>query len=376
MSDMLIPQHLTPRGLAFAALSLLLPVALVPLAHAQGLSYDLTTSGTGMGRGSGDTATRVMTVAHGQFSNGNARLDVTQSPMVGGMMGQGTYMLASSSSSVSTFVDPSKREYFEIDRDDLARTGADLQKMTGGIAKTDVSDVAVTEESLGPGEPIDGYPTARYRITDTYTMSMSIMGHNSTSTKRSTTEIWVAPQLDGVMNPMGRQVPAAPGPMAALTAQLAQAYAKVGKGIVLRTRRTSLSEEPGGKQRTITMTTEISNIKRTAISPAVFVVPAGYLKAAALSTGLGALGAIGDSIKAARAAAGPQGEPRPSPTAQAGSAGTLETSNDAPSATPSGVADTVAAGAAHGALTGASHAAGDGAANKAKKAVGKLFGRP
>jgi len=378
MSDMMVAPRRVARRLARVAMGLLVPATIASVAHAQGLSYDMKTSGTGIGRGSSDTATRVMTAAHGQFSNGKARLDVTQSPMVGGMMGQGTYMLASSTSSVSTFVDPAKRQYFEIDRDDLAKTGAALQGMTSGLVKTDVSDVAVTEEALGPGEAIEGYATAKYRITDSYTMSMSIMGHNTRTTEHSTTDLWIAPKLDGIMNPMSRQAPAGvSGPMAALTTELTKAYAKIGKGIVLRTTRTSLSET-GGKQKTMTMTTEISNIKQMAIGPAVFVVPADYTKVEGLggqgaAGGLGALGAIGDSLKAARAAASQHGSQTAPPSGESAASGASGTTA---SPSPNATVDSARTGATQGAVNGAKQAGGDAAANQAKKVAGKLFGRP
>jgi hypothetical protein len=351
---------------------LLVPVALAALlalnplaaAQAQGFSYDMKTTGEQPGRGASASAgPHIMMAAHGQFANGNARLDFTQSPMPGGFMGQGTYMIVKSASSVSTFVDPAKREYYEIDRDDLTKTAAAAQQMTGGLVKTDVSDVAVTTEPLGSGEAIEGYATVKYRITDAYTMTMSIMGRTTKSTSHSTTDLWIAPQLDGIMNPMSRQAPAAPaGPMAALTTELTKAYAKIGKGVVLKTTRTSVSET-GSKATTSTMTTDVSNIKRTAINPTVFEVPAGYTKTAGLAGGLGMLNAIGDSLKAARAAAGKQG-------ATGGSSGSMA------EVSPGAVVDTVKAGAEQGALSSTKQAASDAAGTQAKKAIGKLFGRP
>jgi hypothetical protein len=341
-----------------AALVALLSLGLASTAGAQSLSYDMKTTGQGMGRASSPSETRVFMAAHGQFSNGNARLDFTESPMPGGMMGQGTYMIVKSESSVSTFVDPAKRQYYEIDRNDLAKTAAAAQQMTSGLVKTDVSGIAVTAEPLGPGEAIEGYATTKYRITDAYAMSISVMGRNSKTTEHSTTDLWIAPALDGVMNPMSRQAPpASGGSMDALTAELTKAYGKIGKGVVLRTARTSVSETDG-KTRTSTMTTEISNIKRASISPAVFTVPSDYTKTAGLQGGLGALGAIGDSLKAARVRADKAGGPATS------------------DASPGNLGDTVKSGMTQGASDGTKQATTDATKAGVTKAIGKLFGRP
>jgi hypothetical protein len=68
---------------------------------------------------------------------------------------------------------------------------------------------------------------------------------------------------------------------------------------VLKSVHTSESGSDG-KNRTTTVTMLISNVKRTAISPSVFEVPAGYTKVASLSDALSPMNGIADSLKAAR----------------------------------------------------------------------------
>jgi hypothetical protein len=248
---------------------------------AQGLSYDMSTTGSVPDQ-TGNVTTRNFMVAHGQFANGNSRIDVTQSMAPGGMMAQGTYMITSASKGTVTSVDPAKHQYTVINIAELGKAATDMQSALGGMAKTEFTDVKVGLEDLGAGEPLDGYATYKYRVTESYTMKMTIMGHTTNSPSQSTTDIWIAPQLDGLMDPNARPSASAPsGPMAELTTQLTAVYGKMRKGLPLKRVTTMLGGE-GAHEHTTTMTMTITNVKKSAISPSVFEVPAGYTKVAVM----------------------------------------------------------------------------------------------
>jgi hypothetical protein len=67
--------------------------------------------------------------------------------------------------------------------------------------------------------------------------------------------------------------------MAELTTQLTAAYGKMRKGLMLK--RVSTTEGgTGAHKHTTTVTTTITNVKKTAINPGVFEVPAGYKEVA------------------------------------------------------------------------------------------------
>ena len=335
--------HVTARAFAivlFGAVSL----------GAQGLSYDIRNTMTGVDPRSGSTMTRTTMAAHGQFAGGMSRLDVTESMSPpGGMMGSGTYMITKPAKGTTTIVDPAKREYMVLNPAELAKTAAGLQQAMGGLSKTEVSDITVNMEALGAGESIEGYSTLKYRLTQGFTMTVSVMGMKRGSTSHTTTEFWIAPQLDGAMNPTARPVAAsAPtGPMAELTTRLAQAYSTVRRGVVLKAIST-VESSGNGKSRTNTMTMTLTNVKRAAISPSVFEVPSDYTKAASPLDALAPLSAVGDSLNAARARSGGKGMP----------------------ATFGEVADSAKAGAKQGAV----EEARDGAKDKAKHAIGRMFG--
>lgn len=249
--------------------------------HAQGLSYDMSTTGTMPDRTGAITNQNFM-IAHGQFADGMSRLDVSTSLEPGGMMGAGTYMITSRSKGTITSVDPAKHQYTVIDIAELGKAAKDAQAAMGGISKTEIVDVKVGIEDLGAGEPLDGYATYKYKLTQSYTMNMTIMGHTISTPSQSTTDIWIAPQLDGLMDPNWHSLTGvATGPRAELTRQLSAAYAKMRKGLMLK----SVTTTEGGtaaRKRAMTMTTMITNVKKTAISRSVFEIPAGYTQVAIL----------------------------------------------------------------------------------------------
>ena len=264
-------------------------LAFVGSLGAQGLSYDMSTVGSGPDR-SGNITTRNFMTGHGQFAGGNSRIDVSESLSPGGMMSAGTYMITSASKGTVTSVDPAKRQYTVIDIAELGKSATEMQAALGGIAKTELADVNVAIEDLGPGEPLDGYSTYKYRISESFAMKMTVMGHTISTPSHSTTDVWVAPQLDGIMDPSARPAIANPtGPMAELTRQMMAAYGKMRKGLMLK--RVSTSEGGSGAHRhSTTMTTTITNVKKAPISPSVFQVPAGYAKVSALTDPLAAAG--------------------------------------------------------------------------------------
>jgi hypothetical protein len=263
------------RATVLLASSLLFAGALA----AQGLSYDMSTVATGPDR-SGNMTAHNMSTAHGQFTGGNSRIDIIESMAPGGMMSTGTYMITNGSKGLVTSVDPAKRQYTVIDIAELGKEASDMQASLGGVAKTEISNVKVSLEDLGAGEPLDGYATYKYRLTQAFTMNMTVMGHTMSTPSQSTTDIWIAPQLDGLMDPGSRPpMTVAPGPMAELTKQLVAEYSKMRKGLMLKRVSTRVGGS-AGHERTTTVTTTITNVKKTAISASVFEVPAGYTKVA------------------------------------------------------------------------------------------------
>ena len=254
---------------------------LAPALAAQGYSYDISTTMTHTDRKTGRDTTLPMMMAHGQFEKGVSRLDVTHSMAPGGIMGTGTYIISNSTTRMTTFVDPAKKQYMEFDIAELSKEAGDLTKALGGMMKIEITDVQVNLESQGAGEKLEGYSTLKYKLTESYTMDMSIMGHSTKTPTHNTTEMWIAPDLDAIMNPTARpdlaKAAAATGMMAPLTTAIMKAYANVKPGVPLKRVSTNVSGE-GDKLRTTVTTMLITNVKKGSIPASVFEVPAGYTK--------------------------------------------------------------------------------------------------
>lgn len=339
--------------LAAGALALAMTFAGAPALRAQDLSYDMATTATMIDPRTNAATDSHMFVAHGQFAGGVSRLDITESMARGGLMGAGTYTITSADEMTTTIVDPAKREYSVLDRAALLKTSQDLQQSMGSLgASMQISGINVAVEDLGAGEPMDGYATHKFRLTESYTMTMHIAGQTKPTPSRSVTDVWMAPQLNPIMDPRARPTAAVTGPMAELSRQLAAAYAKFGKGLMLK-RVTTDDSGDGDRKHSTTMTMIISNVRHASISPSVFQVPAGYTKVESLSDAMSPMGAMQDSIAAARARS----------ARKHGSSGMASTAGD--------VVDSAGAGAQQGAVDGAK----EGANAKAKKVMGKLFGR-
>lgn len=274
-------------------------------ASAQGLTYEMkmTLQRTGS-TGSAD-ATPVM-AGRGQFSNGNSRMDMDASVMPLGIMGKGTYVIVKSGSRTELIVDPAKRQYFEINTDSMTRFASNAQSAVGGLVKMNTSGATADVQPLGPGEIIQGYATMKYRLTYSATTTVSVLGRTRRSATTTTSDIWVAPKLAGLFNP----APGAGSPMGGnsdAAQKYAAAYAKIGKGVPIKT--VSQTLEAGDQSSSATMTMELLNIKQGRIDPSVFEIPAGYTKiditpvmTALAGDGKGAngglLGQMGDSAKA------------------------------------------------------------------------------
>jgi hypothetical protein len=196
-------------------------------------------------------------------------------------MSRGNYMIANSITRTVTFVDPAKHQYMELDLADLSKDAGGMGSSAPSMVTMKVADVHVSMESLGAGEKLGGYSTLKYRLTENYTMDLTIMGAETKTPTHTTTDIWIAPALDALMNPSARpdvgKIAEATGPMAPLTSAIIKAYANVKPGVMMKRVSTSVSTQ-SGKPHTSTTTTLLSNVKKGPIPASVFDVPAGYTK--------------------------------------------------------------------------------------------------
>lgn len=285
--------HIRQTRIAYGVAALVAVASGCPSLGAQGLTYDMRMTAAREGGGGNAVPAQTVMTAHGQFSGGNSRMDIDQTMMPGGMMGKGTYIIVRNNSRTELIVDPEKHSYFEMNPDSMARFASSMQGALGGMVKSDITDVSVDIQPLGPGEAIQGYATVKYRMTSGYTITTSVLGRTSRTTEHATTDMWIAPKLAGLFNPMARG--AQPGAGSSTYAEkMAAAYTKIGKGVPIKTVTQSVATGDHGSSSTSTM--ELLNIRTGAISPSVFEVPSGYTKTDIMA-GMGAAASALDSLK-------------------------------------------------------------------------------
>jgi hypothetical protein len=161
----------------------------------------------------------------------------------------------------------------------------DLAAMTsgagalGGMGAMEFKDVAVEVEDLGAGERLLGHATHKYRVTQRYTIAMSMMGQSIQTTNASSSEVWMAADVPGA-DAMAKFTESIGGSMtggAPAAKPLADAMkGKMPKGTALKTVATMTVTQNSGTPTTTVSTVEVTAITKTDIDPAEFESPAGY----------------------------------------------------------------------------------------------------
>jgi hypothetical protein len=269
------------------------------------------------------------------------------------MVGKGGYILATEGGRMLTVVDPEKKQYVEMNVETLLNSMTSVMNAVGGMMKMETSNVSVNVEKLGAGEKMQGYNTVKYRLTQDYTMKVSVLGMNSTNTTHSVGEYWYAPELTSIVNPFmqfGERVgQSALFRNSDFLSKVQAARQQMGQGVPLKSVVTTQSSDDKGRKTSSVATTEMLNIKQADVPASAFAVPAGYAKQVMPTL---------DSLKGLQASA--NGDV----SGKVGAAG------------KSGNAATDVAGAAkEGATEGVKEAAKEGAKEKAGKALRGLFGR-
>jgi hypothetical protein len=142
-----------------------------------------------------------------------------------------------------------------------------------------ITDVTVNFEPLGPGESMLGMSTTRYRVTQDYKIAMKVAFMNRNSTEHIVQDYWMADEKAGFANPfarMGSMRPVGGGAFAELMTKTADAMARMGRGIPIKTVTTTTSTSDKGEKTTNVATMEVTELKAGDVDDALLVPPADY----------------------------------------------------------------------------------------------------
>lgn len=187
----------------------------------------------------------------------------------------GVFMLMRDDGRLSVVM-PSERRVMVMD---IAALTSGAEAM-GGMGSMEFKDVSADVEDLGAGETILGYATRKYRITQKYTIAVSIMGQSMSTTNSTAAEVWMAADVPGVSEGMNRFTESVGGALsggAGPAKPLVDALkGKAPKGTALKSVATTTVLKPGEEPETTVTTSVVTSITKTDINAAEFETPAGY----------------------------------------------------------------------------------------------------
>ena len=268
---------------AVAALTPLGTPAEIP-ERAEGITYQFVVSTDDSDDGFETTGkTLQRTVGRAMVAGTNARIEFaeTKGPTAPGM-GEDGYMIVRDAGATLVMVNPEKKEYMELEAGAL---GSMMSAFMGpqGMFKMEVKDPSVSVRRLGAGEPLLGFSTEKWEISQKYTMTVKVMGFGSTTTNDATTTIWFAEDLkaESLMNPWvdaTRNLTAMFQGNAEWEEVMMGPSRELPKAASLKTvSRSSITDDKGKTSYHLT-TMEVTDWTKGDIPAAMFEVPSDYAK--------------------------------------------------------------------------------------------------
>lgn len=207
------------------------------------------------------------------------RMDFEEGRMPG--LSAGGYMLLDATKGQMIMVSPREKSAMIMSGEGIASA---MDAMGGAGMKMDVTNASTTVEPLGAGGEILGYPTQRYRVRQSFTITVSAMGQSHSSTTENDMETWMTTALPAeqqqAFEAFERNFMQSTSNMVAMGGdafkKLAdELQAKRPKGFALKqvqTTRTTAS----GQTSTSRATMEVTSMASADLEPSLFDVPGDY----------------------------------------------------------------------------------------------------
>jgi hypothetical protein len=227
--------------------------------------YSMTTSAPDRAGAQSSAGTMDVSV---QVLGGDVRMDFLGD--ANPIMKKGWYMLMTSASPKLTIVNPVAKTATVMDP-------AGTESAMAGM-KMDVTNATSKVEELGPGETILGFTTRKFRVTNGYTVNMTVAGQTMSSQTQSVSTMDVSEQLGATapafQNFGERFANAFVGLGGNGMKQLMELNGKLPKGLALSQEQV-VTATVMGRSTTTTSRMRVTSFERGGVEPAVFVLPAG-----------------------------------------------------------------------------------------------------
>src|SRR5437667_3792520 len=212
-------------------------------------------------------------IAHAWAKGDKLRVKLESGERTASAMRRVTYVLGHDGGRTLFFVDSIDRSYFSFG----AGPGAVTPRALGWPTER-VNDVQVQAVALGPGEPVVGYATLRYRMTQDYSRSTAPSGAGQVRV-HAVLEYWGTRDLPAYINPefvSGLFAARALARDDELSRRSAAAMERLNPGAVLKDVGTTTTTDESGEVTNTLGTAEITELKATPVDDAMLDLPQGY----------------------------------------------------------------------------------------------------
>jgi hypothetical protein len=254
------------------------------VAAGTGLQYDIhmTMASTSAGSAIGQSRPmRLHALAHVRVAGGAARVDVVEGSFAGGMLGDGDFLTLHDNGRMLLVFKSHTRHYAQLDLDNLSRGLHHVAASVGSTLGVQATNVRIDVAALDARETLEQCATLRYRLTEDYTVRISVMGMHSAITTHSTTDYWFASEMTTIINPFlltpgqGGQPTSFLG--SAYADQMAVACGTLPDGVPIKTVMIVTTTDATGNCTTTSTTWALTDFAREAMIASEFDVPAGYV---------------------------------------------------------------------------------------------------
>ncbi|HEX7122836.1 MAG TPA: DUF4412 domain-containing protein [Gemmatimonadaceae bacterium] len=207
------------------------------------------------------------------------RMDVQDGSMPG--LAAGGYVLLDATKGQMVMVSPREKSAMIMSGEGFA-SAMDVLGSAG--MKMDVTDASTSVESLGEGGEILGYATQRYRVRQSFTVTVSAVGRTESSTIQNEVETWMTTALPAAQqeafetferNFMRSMIGMVAMGGEAFKRLADDLQAKRPKGFALKQVQTTTATASGRTSRS-SSTIEVTSMAKADLEPSLFDVPGDY----------------------------------------------------------------------------------------------------
>jgi len=230
-----------------------------------GLTYKTQSSTTGF-----HSVTITSTV---MVDGSRVRMDVAKGDNM--MFKDNSIVLSSDGGKTMTVLDPSTKNYYDIQLDQVLGNTNSMLKNLGDMVKVSFDNPQVSIRDAGEGGMIEGFPTHKFIVDASYDMNINAMGQKMKTHLAMNTESWTTDQLAAEMSTFLQMRGIRTG-VESLD-KLIEAQSSGMRGFPLK-QVSTVHVVQGTSDIVMNTTSTVTNIEKKAVDGSLFAMPSGYTK--------------------------------------------------------------------------------------------------